>query len=201
MADIFLISDTHFGHANILTFLWQPVQGREHLVPIRPGFASVEEMDETMVDNWNRVVRPQDHVWHGGDVVMHWRCLPIVKRLNGHKRLVLGNHDKEDMKKYAEVGFKKIRGSHRVDNVLLTHFPVNQAHLGNKVIGNAHGHIHQNPSPEGPYFNISVENINYTPIPFEVVQKRLVQIREDGQARVRKAIQDLNDSVAKINAG
>lgn len=64
---------------------------------MRP-FTSTEEMDETMVDNWNRVVRPQDKVYHLGDIAMSKRPLhAIMPRLNGEKVLIKGNHDIEKL--------------------------------------------------------------------------------------------------------
>ena len=110
MANIFIISDTHFGHANILKFI---VHRPECTVPdtvkvhdaesapdvsvcgcphMRP-FANVEEMDDTLVDNWNKVVQPQDKVYHLGNVAMKREHIAVVGRCNGHKRLVRGNHD------------------------------------------------------------------------------------------------------------
>jgi len=83
----FIISDTHFSHENILTF------NREDGQKVRPGFSSFEEMDEYIVNKWNSVVKPQDKVYHLGDVVMKKRYIDVVKRLNGRKRLIMGNHD------------------------------------------------------------------------------------------------------------
>lgn len=63
--DIWLISDTHFNHANILKF----TDSRTGL-PVRPGFESVDHMNEHMIERWNSVVKPGDIVYHLGDVVM-----------------------------------------------------------------------------------------------------------------------------------
>lgn len=159
---IFLTSDHHFGHANILKFTG--LNGQR----IRPEFDTVCQMNEFMIEQWNSVVTPQDHVYHLGDVVMSGHFLPIIQKLNGHKRLILGNHDREDMGKYRKAGFQKIFGSRLHERVLMTHFPVHPAHLG-KALVNAHGHIHEKESPTGPYVNVSVERWNYTPIPIEKV--------------------------------
>ena len=85
MSNIFVISDTHFGHKNILTFL------NEDGSRVR-DFSSLEEMDELIVENWNKTVSDQDIVYHLGDVYFgagHQH----LKRLRGRKRLILGNHD------------------------------------------------------------------------------------------------------------
>lgn len=78
----FYTSDTHFGHVRC-ALEWRK-------------FSSVEEHDETLVDNWNRVVKPGNSIAHLGDVVMgkFWESIKILERLNGQKFLVLGNHDR-----------------------------------------------------------------------------------------------------------
>ncbi len=83
---IFFTSDTHFGHANIIGYCRRP-------------FDSVQEMDDAMVATWNSIVRPGDDVWHLGDFAhgadaKHVRA--VFHRLNGRKRLVIGNHDRQE---------------------------------------------------------------------------------------------------------
>jgi len=83
----FFVSDTHFGHAHILS-------GR--MLAPRP-FASIEEHDETLISRWNAVVRPEDTVWHLGDFCYRCpeaRARSVFRRLVGQRRLVRGNHDK-----------------------------------------------------------------------------------------------------------
>ena len=88
MRDIWVISDTHFQHANILTFKESETGKlvRGHL------FDNVDQMDECMMDNWNSVVKPGDLVYHLGDVFFGNKETFIKKwkLLNGSKRLVLG---------------------------------------------------------------------------------------------------------------
>jgi calcineurin-like phosphoesterase family protein len=78
---VFFTGCTHFDHARIIQLAARP-------------FASVDEMNEALVDNWNAVVGPNDFVYHLGDVgfddkrLGHW-----LGRLNGLKYIVLGNHD------------------------------------------------------------------------------------------------------------
>lgn len=156
---IWLISDTHFGHENIIGYCGRP-------------FANAAEMDEAMVERWNRVVRPTDKVYHLGDVAMRKLHLAIVKRLHGKKRLVRGNHDIFDTKDYLAAGFQEVLGVRVLANVLFSHFPVHPESLG-RYLGNVHGHIHEKPSPAGKYLNVSVERIGYTPITLEDVVARL----------------------------
>jgi calcineurin-like phosphoesterase family protein len=167
MANIFFVSDTHFGHANILKFT------RQDGSPMRP-FASVEEMDEHMVDRWNSVVRPQDKVYHLGDVAMHRLHIQTVGRCHGHKRLVRGNHDDHDLKHYLPF-FDEIHATRVLDGLIFSHIPIHPESLG-KFKANVHGHVHNNvPALHfGPrYFNVSVEVIDYTPIALEELKQRI----------------------------
>lgn len=167
MSDIFFVSDTHFGHANILKFTLPDGS------PVRP-FASVEEMDEHMVDRWNSVVRPQDKVYHLGDVAMRREHIQIVGRCHGHKRLVRGNHDDHDIKHYLPF-FKEIHATRVLDGMIFSHIPIHSESLG-RFTANVHGHVHNNvPALHfGPrYFNVSVEVIDYTPIALEDLKQRI----------------------------
>ena len=171
---IYLTSDHHFGHSNILKFT-----GLDGNL-IRPNFKDVNEMNQYMIDQWNSVVKPEDHVWHLGDVCMSGHFLPIIAKLNGHKRLILGNHDKEDVGKYRKAGFQKIRGSNMNSGVLMTHFPVHPAHFGKAKV-NAHGHIHERCSPKGSYVNVSVERWDYKPISIEQVLEERIKYENQGK--------------------
>ncbi len=171
MPNLFLISDHHFDHANILNFK------KQDGTPLRPGFADVNHMNEVMISRWNEVVKPEDKVYHLGDVAMKDKGISYVGRLNGKKTLILGNHDYPNMRLYAPY-FKHIYSSRRLDTVLLTHIPVHPLSLGGKLIGNIHGHVHDN-VPAGhfgkQYLNVSVEVVDYTPVPYEVLKKRLLK--------------------------
>ena len=166
MSNTFLISDTHFSHANICRFL------REDGGPLRP-WDDIEAMDEAMVANWNSVVGTNDTVYHLGDVVMSRRFLPIIDRLNGSKRLILGNHDIFDYTDYAKY-FKRLHGSHKLDNLLLTHIPVHLDSVPKWALANVHGHIHAQDVKHPLFYNVSVENINYTPISLEDLRQKIL---------------------------
>lgn len=164
MTRIYVISDTHFGHTNS----WAKFKLADGCTPMRP-FSSTEEMDETMVQRWNETVRPQDHVYHLGDVVIKKSSLDICKRLNGHKRLVRGNHDIFRTKDYLDVGFGEIYGvrvwpSH---NIIMSHIPLHPSSLKGRQWINVHGHTHAN-KIEGEdshlYRCVSVEQIDYRPV-------------------------------------
>lgn len=160
---IFVVSDTHFGHANFLNFT------DENGNPIRP-FKSVEEVDQLMLDNWNRVVTDSDIVYHLGDVYFAGKH-GILNALKGKKRLLLGNHDNGKDENLHKV-FQKIElwRVFKEWNCLLTHIPIHESGLY-KVDYNVHGHIHQQKSPTPRHINVSVEQINYTPVPLESLMK------------------------------
>ena len=163
--DIWLVSDTHFNHSKILEF----TQGGRSIRP----FSNVDEMNQTMLDNWANTVKPQDTVIHLGDVLfgenkVEWLEANFAK-LPGKKRLVLGNHD--NVKMLAPF-FKDIQLWIDMEGLIFTHTPLHESTLAEKHRFkepkiNVHGHIHTNPSPEGPYKCVCVEQINYTPISIE----------------------------------
>lgn len=156
MRNIFIVSDTHFGHSNILKFT-----GNDGNL-IRPRFSSVEEMDEHMVDRWNSTVRDGDIVYHLGDVYFE-KGHQVLKRLRGRKRLILGNHD-NGKASYLQCSFEKILMWRMFPefNCVLTHVPIHESGMF-KVQYNLHGHIHQNKSPTPRHINCSVEVQDYTP--------------------------------------
>ena len=172
---IFVISDTHFNHANILTF-------KDSLGKPCRKFSSVEEMNEVMIERWNNVVRDGDTIYHLGDVLFgndkdDW-LNKNMPRLRGKKRLIFGNHD--DPKHFVGKGhFSKTMLWRMFPefNCLLTHVPVHPSTLGegrfdfDKPVINIHGHIHTNESPEGPYKCVCVEQTNYTPVAIEDIVK------------------------------
>lgn len=172
MADLFIISDTHFGHSRILGF--ENADGSS----VR-SFTSVEEMDQTMVDRWNSVVSPSSHVYHLGDVAMRKEHLVTVGRCNGHKRLVRGNHDIFRTKDYLKY-FEEIYACRVLDKMLFTHIPIHPESMGRFWV-NVHGHVHGLPQGTyGPkYYNASVEVMDFTPISLEDLKKRIEKFKEE----------------------
>ena len=158
----YLISDTHFGHANIIKFTDN--DGKK----TRP-FDSVEEMDEFMVKNWNNTVKPSDRIYHLGDVVINRKALPILDRLNGKKVLIKGNHDIFKLRDYAkyfdDVRAYKVMPKH---GIIMSHIPIHPESLSRWKL-NIHGHLHTNHLADKKYLNVCVENINYTPIDLDSV--------------------------------
>lgn len=177
LPNIFFISDTHFGHKNILSF-----RGKD--TDYLRNFPSVEEMNNHMYDKWNSVVKPNDKVYHLGDLALQVKNLDLLKGLNGNKILYRGNHDKMQLSEYAKY-FKDVRA---VDykgefNFILSHIPLHPMHFKKGFI-NVHGHLHdrevmihnqeyEQTEIDNRYFNVSVERLNYTPIELGELREKI----------------------------
>ena len=151
----FIISDTHFGHKNIITYCNRP-------------FVSVEEMDEAMIKNWNETVSNDDTVLHLGDFGFGSKEYigSIIKRLNGRKILIKGNHDNWSDDWYREAGFSYVSKFPIVwnDFYLLSHAPLQLSET--TPYFNYYGHVHN----DEKYIDnatsrcVSVERIGYRPL-------------------------------------
>jgi calcineurin-like phosphoesterase family protein len=183
MPSVFLVSDTHFGHKGVCHFT-----RNDGVTKLRP-FDTPEEMDEFMVEAWNAKVRPNDKVYHLGDVVINRKALGIMRRLNGDKVLIRGNHDIFRDDEYREY-FRELRAYHVMNGMILSHIPVHAESLGRFGV-NIHGHLHANRvkrargvdartgevlySDENDvrYHCVCVEQTDFAPILFEDVIKRI----------------------------
>ena len=183
MPATFLVSDTHFGHAGVCRFTEE-----DGVTKIRP-WTDPDEMDEEMIRRWNNTVRPNDKVYHLGDVVINRKALPILHRLNGDKVLIRGNHDIFRDDEYRRY-FRELRAYHVLNGMILSHIPVHEASLGRFGV-NIHGHLHTNRvkkargvdartgtvlySDENDvrYHCVCVEQTDFTPILLEDVYKRI----------------------------
>lgn len=206
VTQLWFSSDLHLSHANILGFQTDCVKcdrtgewvtdGEVSTclncmgtgeVPMR-HFSSVEEMDETLVSLHNSRVRPQDHWWFLGDLTMQRRLKGIehlIGRMNGHKRIILGNHDIAPISDYTQW-FEKVVSYRVIDNLMFSHIPIHQASMG-RFTANIHGHIHSNGGGQfppkisqrdgrtliQPYINLSCEMTDYAPLSFEDVRTRV----------------------------
>lgn len=176
MPATFIVSDTHFGHENTCTKF-----KREDGSPLRP-FKDAEEMDEFMIKAWNERVRPNDKVYHLGDVAIGRKHLNTLRRLNGDKVLIKGNHDIFKLEDYTEH-FRDIRGYHVLNGLIMSHVPVHSDSL-ERFGCNIHGHLHANRvmsevwgryEIDPRYFNASVECIDFAPILFEDLLKKITE--------------------------
>ena len=184
MPATFLVSDTHFGHAGVCRFT-----EADGVTKIRP-WTDPDEMDEAMIQRWNDVVRPNDKVYHLGDVVINRKALPTLHRLNGDKVLIRGNHDIFRDDEYREY-FRELRAYHVLNGMILSHIPVHEASLG-RFGTNIHGHLHSgrvkkargvdartgavlySDENDVRYHCVCVEQTNFAPILLEDVYKRII---------------------------
>jgi calcineurin-like phosphoesterase family protein len=165
MSEIFFISDTHWGHRNIINLTGRP-------------FASVEEMNEKMIANWNeRVKSDDDIVYHLGDFAFGTLEFhqDIFDKLKGKKVFIKGNHD--DWKKIARMPWADVKDYSEIkigdQRLVLCHYPIlswNKAHYGAIHL---HGHTHEKSPLEGvcefKWMNVCVEMIGYAPISFDEI--------------------------------
>ena len=170
MPSVFLVSDTHFGHAGVCRFTHEDTG-----VKIRP-WTDPDEMDEAMVKAWNETVRPNDKVYHLGDVVINRKALKIMSRLNGDKVLIRGNHDIFRDTEYREY-FRELRAYHVMNGMILSHIPIHEESLGRFGV-NIHGHLHtrrvmKDGAIDVRYHCVCVEQTDFRPILFEDVIKRI----------------------------
>jgi calcineurin-like phosphoesterase family protein len=177
MPSVFLVSDTHFGHKGVCHFT-----RTDGVTKLRP-FDTPEEMDEFMVAAWNAKVRPNDKVYHLGDVVINRRALKIMSRLNGDKVLIRGNHDIFPDAEYREY-FRELRAYHVMNGMILSHIPIHSESLGRFGV-NIHGHTHANRVMrplavcgrtdviDVRYHCVCVEQTDFAPILFEDVIARI----------------------------
>lgn len=139
---------------------------------LRRGFKSCEEHDDLIIKNWNSIVRPSDIVYVLGDLTMEKKSpYPILNELNGIKYVALGNHEKRqdvnELLKYVNgvASCFEIKGS------ILTHIPIHPCEL-KRYRSNIHGHLHEKTVGEKGYFCVSMEHIDYKPIPLDIALKR-----------------------------
>ena len=161
------ISDLHFGHLNMA---------------LHRGFSSVEEHDNHIIEEWNKVVRsPKDLTYILGDITMEKsKDYYKLDLLMGRKIVVLGNHDRHqdirELLKYVE----NVAGIIEYKGFWLTHAPMHQSEIFGKHRGNIHGHNHKERIANPKYINVSCELLNYQPKTIEElleIQDKLFNIK------------------------
>ena len=158
--DVWLWSDLHFGHANVIKYSHRP-------------FKDVIEMNTTLVKNFNSLVQPTDISLWIGDI--GFGCDPeinyLIEQCNGYKVLIVGNHDL-NKGKLRHLKFNEIHVVYKIQyadkNIVCSHYPLEQ--IPENYI-NIHGHIHaSNPAVKDhinlsdKHKNVNCEFHNYHPI-------------------------------------
>jgi len=175
---IWFTADTHFGHRGIVNACNRPC-------------GSVSEMDAMLIDNWNARVRPEHDVFHLGDFSFSRpdRTIEIIRALNGHIHLILGNHDHNNMNVSIHRYFEHvhdIRGIKVEDEdagkrmggrqfIELCHYPMvtwNRSHYGAWML---HGHSHGNlkEDPHAYRLDVGVDAWGYAPVSYWGIKQRM----------------------------
>ena len=170
MVDIWFSSDPHFDHDK----MWNKFQ-RHDGTPLR-DFKSSLEMNECIVERHNALIKPQDHWYCLGDVAMKKSGLSWVAKVNGHKRLLRGNHDifktKDYLEYFEEVSAYRVFSEHML---CFSHIPIHPVCMERFVL-NVHGHMQHKPAQiPGPYRNVSMEMIDYRPVHLDEVLSWVTQ--------------------------
>lgn len=172
---IWLISDCHFNHRNIIKYCNRP-------------FSSVEEMNATLIENWNSIVNNNDRVFMLGDFCLSGKdkIIEIGNQLKGRKTLIMGNHDSGALSTYYEAGFEMVsKYPIFLNGFLLSHYP-----LPDPRFINIHGHIHNtsieevdylrldaNPELKDLYVNVSCDVMKFKPIALDEIKKFVLSIK------------------------
>jgi calcineurin-like phosphoesterase family protein len=169
---IYVWSDIHFGHKNIIKYANRP-------------FPDTDLMNRCLEGNYLNTVTPNDVVIFGGDIgfMSENKINEILNRLPGYKVGIIGNHDVHRNGTLYQLAFNERHLCYVIDvddhdvsyQLLFTHYPLTTVPPG---CINVHGHIHNRPAPGHQHFNMSVEHTNYSPCP-------LSKVLEQGHAYAR----------------
>ena len=197
-SNVYLTSDTHFNHGNIIKFCKRP-------------FKDAEEMNQMLIENWNKKVPKDGIVFHLGDFAWGgyeaWKN--IREQLNGEIILIKGNHEMKNLTPKAEKElFKYSTWQMMVEiegrKVLLNHFPY-LCYSGvyrdaNAQVYQCFGHVHlsnvaeRNGGKDCPrcfdmlyplQYDVGVDFNNFTPLSwYEVNEKIQTQIKENANQKI-----------------
>jgi calcineurin-like phosphoesterase family protein len=157
---VYFTSDTHFGDHRVLNLYPRP-------------FATTQEMDAELLRRWNETVGPDDEVWHLGDFARTAAlAAELLPRLNGRKRLIVGNNDPrpdtvagwESVAAYAEIEVSEVR-------LVLCHYPFRSWNGQHRGAVNLHGHSHGRLKPLPRQYDVGVDVRDYRPVTLETLLK------------------------------
>lgn len=164
MGHVYLVSDLHIGHKNIMGFAGK----------YRHGETYVENI-HSIVKMWNQVVTKYDKVFVLGDVCFKHEYLDVLDELNGRKVLIRGNHDDSFTTRDWLMYFEEVEAFVKYKGYWLSHAPIHPAELRGKK--NIHGHVHQNSilvpftnECDERYINVCIENTGGAPVNFQRIK-------------------------------
>ena len=169
----FFTADTHFNHANIIRFCNRP-------------FSDVLEMNETMIENWNKVVKTKDTVYHLGDLGFG-EFGYILDRLNGKIVLIRGSHDKDALVYHDRLDcFSNLREIYiEGQPIILCHYCMRVWSKSHYNSWHLYGHSHGNLAPQGKSWDVGVDSNEFIPISFTQI-KKIMDKRPDNFNLIRK---------------
>lgn len=164
---IFFTADIHLFHNAVLNLERRP-------------FKDIYEMNDEIVRRWNQVVTKRDETYILGDVSFGGKdeTIAVIKKLNGQKFLVVGNHDKLNAEQKALFGWVKDYYKLRYNGMkfILFHYPIYSWEGKEKGSIHLHGHVHTNSHHDIEIqnkVNIGMDLWNYTPVSLEEVLRKL----------------------------
>ena len=160
MSNIWFTSDTHFGHANIIKFCNRP-------------FDNVQEMNEKLIANWNKCIKPSDEIYVIGDFSYEKDPTKTASRLMGRKYLIRGNHDFFKQSKLMHPYFEWVKDYHSFkvnkQKFVLFHYPIRNWHHCYKGSIHLFGHSHGGTPDFGRSTDIGVDCWDYKPVHIDTV--------------------------------
>lgn len=164
MTKTFFTADHHFGHRRILELCKRP-------------FSDTVEMREEMIRRWNECVGPDDEVWHLGDFAYRAsddEIAAVFARLNGHKHLVVGNHDSTATRLLPWVTQSPLTEiSIDGQSVVLCHYPLLEWRRYHRGGLHLFGHVHGNNPGVGRSCDVGVDCWDYQPVSLPEIMKRI----------------------------
>lgn len=145
-------------------------------------------MNQAIVERWNSVVKPEDTIYVLGDIMLNdnEEGIRLLKSLNGHIHIVLGNHDTatretlyrecENVESVELAAKLKYKGHH----FFMTHYPCLTGNLEKESIKQCtlslYGHTHQQTNfyRDIPYmYHVGVDSHNCTPVHIDTILKEM----------------------------
>ncbi len=175
---IWITSDLHFCH------------DKDFIYGAR-GFSSVNQMNETIINNWNELICPEDDIYVLGDIMLddNVKGIECWNQLIGNKHIILGNHDSTTrVKLYKQCPRTRVEGygllkRYKEHSFFLSHYPTltwnndDNNLLKNRVI-NLCGHVHTADryydSDKGLIYHVELDAHNNRPITMDSVLNDII---------------------------
>jgi len=178
---LYFTSDQHFFHKNIIKYCNRP-------------FIDINNMNTEIIRRYNHIISDEDTVIHIGDISAGLKgrydeLTSIIKKLNGSKHLILGNHDHLSIDKYIEMGFETVKNYMEYEDYFINHYPLientkyttseelklNEIFKKTKCNKIIHGHSH-NIDFGYNRFNVCVDLNNFLPVSIEDIKTEMSNI-------------------------